>query len=313
MTSTMVFQPYVNIEEANPNFSSKMNYKNTYTLECKPKDPRSTIRRRPPVSRSPRRITETTPPPIPKRSSAYLHNCTIPDEELLKQGKRISRMLQLTPKKEARDIKPLRTLQAAFSRFGTLLQKGRNSSDSSSSPSPTSGRKGLGFPDSPVLRRQKTHALEHGISSPPKKPAEINSKGVRMSQVEYDQVNIGENQKPSLEEYDIATPMKIPPRDHRYLTIIIDGDSHPDDESHEYIYYNQNKYSKLSDLKPVNLTFTSPPKQITSDVNPVLLTTDTESDIYEPIPDLKDSMDTQSPPPLPPLPLEVPGYSKLSW
>ena len=574
---------------------------------------------------------ETAPPAIPKRSSAYLQNCTFPDEELLKQGKRISRMLQLTPKKEAREIKPLRTLQAAFSRFGTLLRKGRNSSDSSSSPSPTSGRKGLGFPDSPVLRRQKTHALEFGISSPPKKPAEINSKGVRMSRVEYDQVNIGENQKPSLdcptgsispkvarqptgagtapmthpssydeatgvkplsssshisgksvtmrrrplktqqeqnvkpsvsvsdltkngehtggesqefsntvprpkvqivprrrrtivEEYDIATPMKIPPREHRYLTIIIDtpptlqsqqesklasntyennslemksssclqldgrdmhvystpkpqsmrhanasgtqsatsagevvakyenqniqngsnnginfsssplhvyeaappssdvphrsgsikktayenseihltssggiafggqdlhvyeipsekrpptppppplppkpapqdqasspqdqqksetsgctskappshvppkpeadrqtsfsspltlreasqnhhGDSHhPDDESHEY--YNQNKYSKLSDLKPANLTFTPPPKQITSDSDRVSLTTDTESDIYEPIPDLKDLMDTRSPPPLPPLPLEVPGYSKLSF
>ena len=139
------------------------------------------------------------PPPIPERSCAYIHNCTIPDEDLLRQGKRISQMLQLTPKKEERERKPLRSLQAAFGRISTLLRKGNSSSHSS--PSPTSGRKGLGFPDSPVLRRKETHP---GDISPPKKPAEINSLGVRMSRVEYAEVNIWE--KPSLDFSKSSTP-----------------------------------------------------------------------------------------------------------
>ena len=333
MTNTVVFQPArIDLEEAKLNSSPKTEQR---------KD--STIRRRPPVSprKSPEspshRFTRRTksqgdvskernapttcskPPEIhltvPERISAYLHNCTIPDEELLKQGKRISQMLQLTPKKEVQEIKPLRTLQAAFSRFGTLLRKGRSFSDSSSSPPPTSGKKGLGFPDSPVSRRQDTHALELGTGSPPKKPAEnvINSNGVSMSQVEDNQVYIGKNQNPSpkgststvvaeppisavplpemgpsscdtaatvnpekpaesmevgsshvecdqaytgedqnssldclkgntvprsnvqvmsrrrtiIEEYDIAVPFKITPREHNYLTVLIDDPPTP--------------------------------------------------------------------------------------
>lgn len=138
------------------------------------------------------------PPPIPDRSSAYVHNCTIPDEDLLRQGKRISHMLQLTPKKEEREHKSLRTLHAAFGRISTLLRKGKQSPESLSNSftSPTSGRRGLGFPDSPVSSRAKMHP---GVDSPPKKPAEINSLGVRMSQVEYAEVNIGEKQNRSLD------------------------------------------------------------------------------------------------------------------
>ena len=40
------------------------------------------------------------PPIVPQRTCAYLENCTVPDDYLLMQGKRMSQLLQITPKKE---------------------------------------------------------------------------------------------------------------------------------------------------------------------------------------------------------------------
>jgi len=66
------------------------------------------------------------PPIVPQRTSAYLQNCTVPDDYLLKQGKRISQMLNLTPKKE--ENRTFKSWQAAFNKVGTLLKKGRATS-----------------------------------------------------------------------------------------------------------------------------------------------------------------------------------------
>ena len=45
------------------------------------------------------------PPIVPQRTSAYLENCTVPDDYLLMQGKRMSQLLQITPKKEKTTFK----------------------------------------------------------------------------------------------------------------------------------------------------------------------------------------------------------------
>ena len=53
--------------------------------------------------------------------SAYLQNCTVPDDYLLKLiGKRMSQILNLTPKKEKRHT--FRSLHAAFSKVGMALK-----------------------------------------------------------------------------------------------------------------------------------------------------------------------------------------------
>ena len=109
----------------------------------------------------------TTPPPIPRRSSAFLENCTIPDEYLLSQGRRINQLMQFTPKKEEK--KHFKSLQAAFTRVGTLL-KGSKSSPTDAPHTPTLSRsrgKPLGFPSgslksiSPGKIDSRTFQVEH--------------------------------------------------------------------------------------------------------------------------------------------------------
>ena len=45
------------------------------------------------------------PPIVPQRTCAYLENCTVPDDYLLMHGKRMSQLLQITPKKEKTTFK----------------------------------------------------------------------------------------------------------------------------------------------------------------------------------------------------------------
>ena len=52
------------------------------------------------IPSSPARQPPLLPPFVPQRTSAYLENCTVPDDYLLMQGKRMSQLLQITPKKE---------------------------------------------------------------------------------------------------------------------------------------------------------------------------------------------------------------------
>ena len=86
-------------------------------------------------------------PIVPPRISACLENCTVPDDYLLMQGKRMSQLLQITPKKEKTTFK---SLQAAFNKVGTLLKRNKGPSTETlhqSTPSPTN--KPLGFYDTP--------------------------------------------------------------------------------------------------------------------------------------------------------------------
>ena len=169
------FQPFYENTKARQ-LSPQTERKYSYTLDRKPKDP--TIRRRLPVGVSPRQsprqsspitmhkrgIVPSTPPNhpsppiVPQRVSAYLQNCTVPDDYLLKQGKRLSQMLNLTPKKEEKHT--FRSLHAAFSKVGTRLKKGRSPSLAENtpqfSPSPTKTKKPLGFPDTPTWKADRS-------------------------------------------------------------------------------------------------------------------------------------------------------------
>ena len=159
--------------------------------------PRQSPRQSSPITMRKRGIVPSTPPNhlsppiVPQRVSAYLQNCTVPDDYLLKQGKRLShhQMLNLTPKKEEKHT--FRSLHAAFSKVGTLLKKGRSPSLAENtpqfSPSPTKTKKPLGFPDTPTWKADRS----------PKSPT------------------------PQDEQYDIAVLAPIPPKEPEYLELII--------------------------------------------------------------------------------------------
>ena len=113
-----------------------------------------------------------SPPIVPQRVSAYLQNCTVPDDYLLKQGKRLSQMLNLTPKKKEKHT--FRSLHAAFSKVGTLLNKGRSPSLAENThqfcPSPTKTKKPLGFPDTPTWKADRQYDIAVLVPIPPNEP-----------------------------------------------------------------------------------------------------------------------------------------------
>ena len=83
-------------------------------------------------------------PRIPKRVSSYIENCTVSDDYLLKQGKRLSQILNLCP--------PKKTEKNHFRQFmnkitGTLLKK--NKSVCTLPPTPTSAQCELGSSAAP--------------------------------------------------------------------------------------------------------------------------------------------------------------------
>ena len=148
-------------------------------------------------------------------------------------------MLNLTPKKE--ESRTFKSLQATFSKVGTLLKKGRATSLAEnlpqSSPSPT--KKPLGFPDTPTWKANRSPTT----TTPQPKQEGVNSMGVRWSRVEYAPVYIGNQQRPILakhsatpepdmeghlvqhsttedEQFDIAVPVPIPPKEPEYLKIV---------------------------------------------------------------------------------------------
>ena len=173
------------------------------------------------------------PPIVPQRTSAYLQNCTVPDDYLLKQGKRISQMLNLTPKKE--ESRTFKSWQAAFNKVGTLLKKGRGPTLAEISPqsSPFPIKKPLGFPDTPTWKADQSPTS----TTPHPKQGGVNSMGVRW---EYTPVSTGDKQRPILaknsvtpepdvegrsvqhsttedEQFGIAVPVAIPPKDPEYI------------------------------------------------------------------------------------------------
>ncbi len=174
-------------------------------------------------------------PPIPKRTSSTLENCTISDEYLLNQGKRLSQILNFSPtKKEHKG--PIKSL---FKKVGTLLKKNKDSSPSSS----------------PMMPRRHSSSAKSRfrLELPSPTGTEVRSLGGQWSDAEYDkpnirspsqlslqkqpsqssllspQSNLGEpnrhnqrtfDEKEKQEVYDIAVPTQIPPRNQEYLEII---------------------------------------------------------------------------------------------
>ena len=147
-------------------------------------------------------------------------------------------MLNLTPKKE--ESRTLKSFQATFSKVGTLLKKGRATSLAENSPHPSPTKKPLGFPDTPTWKANRSPTT----TTPQPKQEGVNSMGGWWCRVEYAPVSIGNKQrsilakhsatpKPDMEghlvqhsttedeQFDIAVPVPIPPREPEYLKITI--------------------------------------------------------------------------------------------
>ena len=171
-----------------------------------------------------------SPPIVPQRVSAYLQNCTVPDDYLLKQGKRLSQMLNLTPKKEEKHT--FRSLHAAFSKVGTLLKKGRSPSLAENtpqfSPSPTKTKKPLGFPDTPTWKADRQYDIAVLAPIPPKEPEYLE---IVADQTQFSpspmktKKPLGFPDTPTWKadrQYDIAVLAPIPPKEPEYLEIVAD-------------------------------------------------------------------------------------------
>ena len=220
-----------------------------------------------------RSASDTVPPPVPKRLSSCMENCTIPDDYLLTQGRRMNNVSSASRKEEKGTLK---TLQSAFT---TLLKKTRKSPDrSQTTPSPTTSRRFLGFPDTPASMLQdssfssayptnktfqvdacefqypidppsapQTHSPEENLLSQSESwqtlqfqpyDAMLDSEDATASNPVYEstpktptvRVKHLHNGQLPVEEFDVAVPIKIPPRKKEYLTIVEDN-SAPEDSS----------------------------------------------------------------------------------
>lgn len=66
----------------------------------------------------------SSPPPIPRRSSSYLNNCSMSDDLLLNQGKRLSQVLNINKILKSEEKSPLKFL---LEKFGTIISRKKKS------------------------------------------------------------------------------------------------------------------------------------------------------------------------------------------